>query len=153
MNETQQIFTIFYAVLFGAMLTSIGGLRAFPWGFPAEKDGKGRLIWRLIISIICFNIIPFLLFSAGYSVLDNTSVNSVSFWQVVIIAIASLSVYAPYRLYHLFMVLFNGTMLELYPVQEYEEIIGKRTIRESKLGHTLAFIFYIGIFMLFYYAR
>ena len=148
MNTEQQLFSIFYAVLYGAMLTSLGGLRAFPWGFPIESSGKRRLLWRLFTAVICFNIVPFFVFAGGYSFLSCSSGSAVTYWHVFVIAAASLSVYAPYRLYHILMVALNGTCMALYDEKDYCEIVGNRKIRESMIGHTLAFVFYGGLFLI-----
>lgn len=148
MNTQQQLFSIFYAVLYGAMLTSLGGLRAFQWGFPAEVNGKLRLVWRLFVSILCLNVAPFLVFATGYSVLACSSGNTITYWKVFCISAASLSVYAPYRLYHVIMIGLKGTCIAIYNEKEYREIVDARKIRESEFGHMLALLFYCGLFLL-----
>ena len=150
MTVAQQLFTIFFAVLYGAMLTSIGGLRAFPWGFPSEKNEKSRLFWRLSVAIICFNLLPFFIFAGGYSVLGKVVSSTIFYWHVLFIAVASLSVYGPYRLYHLLMVSLGKTNIGLYSKEEYKLVIGNRTIRESIVGHSIAFVIYMGTFLLLY---
>ena len=101
MNESQTIFSLFYAVLYGAMLTSLGSLRAFPWGFFVEsRTKKKKLATRLVLSIVIFNILPFLVFAWGIKVLNNSIFASLCIWNILASAISSLSVFCPYRIYH-----------------------------------------------------
>jgi len=115
MNLGQQIFSVFYAVLYGAMLSSVVGLRAFQWdslicrSLMVCRENKQyhlqyRLWWRLVFSFLCLNLVPLMIFTAGFEILASFNKNQISFWQTFAIAMACLSVFAPYRFYHAFMV-------------------------------------------------
>jgi hypothetical protein len=142
MTIAQNLFTVFYGVLFAAMLSGLTGLFAFPWGFPQENDGKARLLWRLVVSILCFNVLPFLIFALGFEALGGR-VGALAPWQVFCVAFASLSVFAPYRLYTLLLVLLDRVpCLALYSPSDLEKVIKKRSIRKSVTGNLLAVAFY-----------
>ena len=124
MNLGQQIFSIFYAVLYGAMLSSVGGLHAFQWGslMVCRKNKQYRLWWRLVFSFLCLNLVPLMIFTAGFEILASFNKNQISFWQTFAIAMACLSVFAPYRFYHAFMVWSQKKWFVLYNLDEYIEI-------------------------------
>ena len=141
MNESQTIFSLFYAVLYGAMLTSLGSLRAFPWGaFVEPQTKRKKLITRLVVSICIFNILPFLVFAWGIRILANSIFSSLCIWNILASSISSLSVFCPYRIYH-FVLAVNPNFL--YENDEWEKIREARTFRDSKLGHFLATVLYI----------
>lgn len=141
MNESQTIFSLFYAVLYGALLTSLGSLRVFPWGFFVESQTKRKkLITRLVVSICIFNIMPFLVFAWGIKILDNSIFSSLCIWNVLASSISALSVFCPYRIYHLVLAI-NPNLL--YENDEWCKIREARTFRDSKLGHFLAAFLYI----------
>ena len=141
MNESQTIFSLFYAVLYGAMLTSLGSLRAFPWGLFVESQTKRKkLAMRLVVSICIFNILPFLVFAWGIKILNNSIFSSLCIWNILASAISSLSVFCPYRIYY-FVLAVNPNFL--YENDEWDKIRETRTFRESKIGHFLAIVLYI----------
>jgi hypothetical protein len=141
MNNSQTIFSLFYAVLYGSMLTSLGSLRAFPWGFLAEPPTRRKqLIIRLMISIFIFNILPFIIFAWGIMILNGSVFSSMCIWNVLASAISSLSVFCPYRIYH-FILAVNPIFL--YQKSEWDKIGKVRTFRKSKFGHFLAAILYL----------
>ncbi len=151
MTTAQQIFSIFFAVLYGAMLTSISGLQAFPWGFPAERGKRIRLAWRLLVALLCFNILPFLIFASGYMVLASHETSALTYLSVLGIAVSSLSVFAPYRIYHWLMVALRDGAFSLYDTADYEIVRNSRSIRESPLGQFLALIIYgLAFFLTFW---
>jgi hypothetical protein len=153
MNIAQNLFAVFYGVLYAAMLSSLTGFRAFPWGFLAEPTGKLNLLWRLAVAIVCFNVVPFLVFALGFQLL-SAQCGVPTYWQVFAIAIASLSVFAPYRLYTLIVVFLRRSQrLSLYCGEEYKNIIEKRSIRDSVFGNVLAITFYGSLFFLVFLAR
>ncbi len=147
MNSEQQLFSLLYAVLFAAMLSSLSQLAAFPWGFPAVEKVKRRLFWRLAFSVTAFNILPFLIFAFGLQILAGVQ-DQTGFWGVFLIGLASLSVYAPYRFYHFFMVVMKERCCRLYEAGDYSKVIKRRGIRESGWGHFLALSFYSLLFFL-----
>ena len=58
---------------------------------------------------------------------------------------ASLSVFAPYRFYHAFMVWTQNKRFALYNSDEYKEIKEERKIGESVFGHCLGCLFYLAM--------
>lgn len=147
MNDSQTIFSVFYAVLYGSILSSCQSLRLFPWGFPKERgEERKRLIRRLLLSIINFNIIPFIIFAFSYKYL-LANIND-SFINIIRVGLLSLSVFIPYRFYHLIMVYFKGKGL-IYTEEEYNEIKRQRNLRESICGHLLAVLFYFSCLLIF----
>lgn len=141
MNESQTIFSLFYAVLYGAMLTSLGSLRAFPWGLFVESQGeKKKLAYRLVLSIFIFNILPFLIFAWGVKILNDPMFASLGIWNILASALSSLSVFCPYRIYH-FILSINSRFL--YDDDEWDEVSEARTFRESGFGHFLATLIYV----------
>jgi hypothetical protein len=150
MTHAQQLFAIFYAVLYGTMLTSLGGLRCFQWGFPAAENTaeRSRLAGRLFLSLLCLNLAPFAIFAAAYTILGARPEAAPNYVHIFCVAIAALSVYAPYRLYHLCMVVLRKTPLAPYTNEEYEEFDSDRNIRASWLGHLLGTLFYAALFFL-----
>ena len=141
MNESQTIFSLFYAVIYGAMLTSLGGLRAFPWGlFIEPKEKRKKLSTRLVLSIVIFNILPFLIFAWGVKILNDPIFASLCTWNILASALSSLSVFCPYRIYH-FILSVNSSFL--YDDDEWSEISKARMFRESRFGHFLATVMYV----------
>lgn len=147
MNVEQQLFSVIYAVLYAAMLSSLTGLSAFPWGGISVRNGNcRRAIWRLIFSVLVFNVLPFLQFALGLKVLEFSS-DRISFWSVLWIGFASLSVYGPYRLYHSFMVWRKHCSYGLYELDEYKEVVEIRRIKDTPLGHFFGALFYWVLFL------
>ena len=97
LTPSQQMFMLFFSILYGIMLNSVVGLRAFPLASAfAGKDyvgkndlnplGKGenweekwkgswedgyRSFKRLILSVIFLNILPFTYFAAVFQFIDD----------------------------------------------------------------------------------
>jgi FtsH-binding integral membrane protein len=122
------------------MLNGLAGLRAFPWGFPAPRllgdETVGRLAWRLTFSLMTLNMLPLLIFAWGYSALSAYKPPSDPFWQLVLVGLAALVVFAPYRLYHAAIVGWRESpYLRLYSPQEYKKVKEDRALRESTCGH------------------
>lgn len=117
MSLSQQLFAVFYAVLFGAMLSSLKGFVPFPWGqvLRIPHTRSKRLLWlryvlRLLVSIIVLNALPLLLFGGIFRLLANSSEicsNQLTLGRLLLIGGSALGVYAPYRLFH-FLVIITG---------------------------------------------
>ena len=154
MNASQEIFSVFYAVLYGSMLSSSGELKLFPWGFPAECRNKQRkrLIRRLVFAIVCFNLIPFIFYAIIYLRLSDICNDQLNFINIVIIGMSSLMIYSIYRLWHFVMIITKSKEI-IYSYGEYLEIVQKRGIRETPFGHLIATLFYVALtFPLFNYS-
>ena len=98
--DLRVIFSIFYAVLFGCVLSSLYGLRLFQWGDLINQPYAST--FRLVIGIFIFNIGPILLFAHLYNLLPS-SLPSSSAFSITIPAVMSLAVFSFYRLYHVFL--------------------------------------------------
>lgn len=107
MPTNQQIFAVFFAILFGAMLSSLKGFVAFPWGqalssSPAFDDGR---IYRrrLSLSILILNVLPIVLFAIVFRLWGaqaGAHANHLSVWTLLRVALSAMGVYAPYRFFH-----------------------------------------------------
>ena len=147
MNEAQTVFSIFYAVLYGAMLSNLGSLKSFPWGFLSEsKDIQIKLITRLLSSIIFFNIIPFAIFSGEMHLLGNVS-QGMTPVCIALASYSSLAVFIPYRIYH---IILSYRPELFYETEEWINIKKDRKFRSCPSGHTLAALFYASPIFLLY---
>jgi hypothetical protein len=148
MRDSQTLFSVFFAVFYGSMLSSSQGLKLFPWGFFSEKikSNKIILINRLFITIPIFNILPIFMFSLAYQILGESGSfcdKQLTFLKIFLISMSSFSIFGPYRLFHAIMIHlgerpFSYANFNLYTPWEYEEIITKRKIRRSVEGHRIA---------------
>lgn len=140
MTEAQTLFSVFYAVLYGALLSGMSSFRAFPWGLWQEPERKEqqRLLARLFISIIVINIIPFILFAIGYQIFSAID-GALGFGLALLVAMSALSVYSAYRIYHLILTVFHES---LYSEEEWKEIITTRRFRGSVSGYFIASVLY-----------
>lgn len=149
MNVAQQIFSIFYAISYGAMLASLTNLKPFPWAFMGEKYWwiRRRLFTRLLTSLLLFNLFPFSIYIWTVHVLDiynNYNMNDLFFMNLLLIISACLAVQTPYRLYHaLFIICHKYNIFKLYTHTEYLRIVKSRTVRQSPLSHLAAAYFYL----------
>jgi len=150
MSVYQQVFSIFYAILFGAMLASLEPMRAFPWGFPAEKNHyiKRMLQRRLYAGLLSFNILPICVYALGLWLLsgkEGQKLFHIDYCYMFFVALSALSVFMPYRVYHLLFILvfrkWHGNYA-FYPADEYFNIIKIRSVRETTAGNVMALIFY-----------
>lgn len=152
MSIGQHIYLIFYAVLFGTMLTQLSGLHAFPWGFFYESAFVGfRLLWRLLVSIFCFYLLPVLVFGVGFSLLASYPGGSIPEWHAALIALSALSAFAPYRLFLFLMIWLRATPIRLYSRESVEEIMAQRHIRRSPTGHFISLLFFSALILIDYW--
>jgi hypothetical protein len=148
MRDSQTLFSVFFAVFYGSMLSSSQGLQLFPWGFFSEKIKSNKIILtnRLFITIPIFNILPIFMFSLAYQILGASGSfcdKQLTFSKIFLISLSSFSIFGPYRLFHALMIYlgkrhFSYSNFNLYNQFEYEEIITKRNIRRSVKGHLIA---------------
>lgn len=139
MNETQQIFSMFYAILFGTMLSNVISFRAFPWGVLGFIGVGLRREWvRLVIAVLMFNILPFIIFAFGYTLLGHVAEPDV-LW-IIYSAFLSLVVFAPYRAWH---ALQNYNSEWCYTKGEWSEIENERNIKNTVAGNLMASILYM----------
>ena len=160
LNNVQEIFLVLYSILFGSMLSSLGGLMPFPWNrivsnkkYPYKFiPNKGKLDFeyktekeigfsRLSLSIFILNICPLLLF---FWVLYTLRIYPSPFWEelpsLIYVALSSFSVFGFYRLYHVLMI-WNPTKWIFYDRQE--AIKNREIYTEDIIGHLCGTIFYL----------
>jgi len=152
MRDSQTIFSVFFAVLYGSMLTGSLGLELFPWGWPAEKNEFKRKILkrRLLCTILIFNIFPIFMFYFAYKILGESRYfcdKQLTFCKIILISLSSFSIFGPYRLFHALMIYlgeksFAYSKFNLYDIIDYNIIIDKRNIRRSVIGHLIATCYY-----------
>jgi len=148
-NIGQHIFLVFFAVFYGAMLIRLGGLHAFPWGFLYEKPQPAfRLLWRLVISIGCFYVLPAFIFGLAFSALSGYPDGPLIDQRVPLVVLSALTAFAPYRLYLMLMIMLRNTPLSFYSREGFDDIITQRHIHPSPTGHTLAFLLFASLLML-----
>jgi len=122
-SSIQEMFMLFFSILFGIMLNSLIGLGAFPWGHAlAGKDLKTRIngkpkyikgcrsVNRLLLAIFILNILPLLYFALVFQLIDLFLGKCLSdnFWwgmlQIIFIGGLSLGAFAFYRFFLCFLV-------------------------------------------------
>jgi len=97
-----------------------------------------QLLLRLLFSLLFFNIGPFFIFAFGYYLFGLVK-GDLDYWLVVLCGLASLAVFAPYRIHHAVVAVRHGLF---YEKAEWDKIAGERTYRTSFIGHTMAVVFY-----------
>ncbi|MEW5912940.1 MAG: hypothetical protein AB1814_10320 [Thermodesulfobacteriota bacterium] len=159
LNAAQTVFCVFYAVLYGAMLNSINTFKPNQWGFIKEKSRRRvcQLLRRLVCSLILFTIAPLIIFSVEFYFWGTVKFNLLDFDVSLIylpaIAASALSIYAPYRFYHIIFIFGARTVGRnyilnskkcylLYDYKEYCEIEQDRGLRLTVSGQLLAIGFY-----------
>ncbi len=75
MTIAQQIFLLFYAILYGALFTLSD--RWKPFIFESGKEGNARYL----LSVILFGILPILYFYIAFSILARTQTAITGSWQ------------------------------------------------------------------------
>jgi len=151
MVETQQMFILFFSILYGIMLNSVIGLRAFPLASAfAFKDYMGqndqdKPIWekgyrsfkRFVLSFVLLNILPFIYFAVAFQFIEKIIGNLPSanlfftIVQVVFIGFLSLGVFAFYRFFIGLAILKHKKNYVFYTEIEYEKHIEKRHVYPS----------------------
>ena len=101
MNAEQQFFSVFYAVFFGVLISSLP-----PKSFPTDKlltNECWKALLRLILSVILINLFPALYYIAVYARLDSYSLSNANEWiaagKAIVLPISALGIFAFNRLY------------------------------------------------------
>ncbi len=95
-----QVFMVFYAILYGVMLSSLNSFVPFPWG-DIDDCRRGK---RVVLSIFILNLLPFLYFLGVSYLIRNDSFSLISLNQFIfnlLVLASALGVFAFYRLYHI----------------------------------------------------
>ena len=112
LTPSQQMFMLFFSILYGIMLNALIGLGAFPIAnaFAREdiigRDWSGEYVysktktsrWRFLLSLVLLNVAPFIYFAFVFGFLS--SVEAVpSILQILSLALLSLSVFAFFQFF------------------------------------------------------
>lgn len=100
--SAQEVFMVFYAILYGTTLGNLNNYISFPWGNINEKSR--RSFWRVILSILVLNVLPFFYFLGMMFVLKSQRLylsNLCDFIFALLVLLSALGVFAFYRIYHL----------------------------------------------------
>lgn len=166
MVDGQQMFMLFFSILYGIMLNSVLGLRAFPWGFALAGED---LVWkgngqsgpksrrRLLLSIALINALPFAYFGFAFHFMSELSqffgkVLSTCLFctvvKVVFIGFLSLGVFAFLRIYIAMVTWrYRGDYL-FYTKYEYDKYIRKRYIHPYLCKHLCAGLIHLIPFLM-----
>jgi len=156
----QEIFLLFYSILYGIMLNSMLGFSPFPLEaaiasldhifekknvyhhYAPTSFGKNKAIRMLGLSFILINLLPFLNFACSF--LKIGQINSgCGKLDIVLIALVSLTVFGFQRLW-LFcaMCRFKGKPV-FYTRYDYRKLlIIKKGLVPKQIPHLLAAFFY-----------
>ncbi len=96
----QQVYVVFYAIMWGAVANAIPRWRAFDTGNWRDKKARRRFWW----AILTMNILPLAYFALPLWLLSGESWNKVdrSAWGIakfLIAALPSLALFGTYRLW------------------------------------------------------
>lgn len=100
LSPAQQVFMVFYAILYGTSLGSLSSFVPFPWG---DIDTRKRLR-RIPLSLFVLNILPFVYFLVMFFLLKSQPFCFHNWFQklfALLVLLSSLGVFAFYRLYHI----------------------------------------------------
>jgi len=159
LNVIQEIFLVTYAILWGAMLQSLGNLQPFPWNkilskekctyLSNNKQKESRLrhtsLCRLIFSIILLNILPFgslLLVLNSLSAYNDVIISLKNFPIFFYLLFSSLSVFGYYRFYR---VLTKCEWARWLFCDELDIIASEGPEEGDYKGHLIGVVFYWGV--------
>ncbi len=161
MNTAQQIYMLFFAVLYGSHLNSIGNFRPFQWRFwvDEQKIIRKMLLRRLCWGLVIFNLIPMVIFSVqfflwgklGYNLKDHSA-----FIYSFIAGLSAVAAFLPYRFYHWLFCMGYQKLCQkeivyagyknswiIYTWQEYVTIINQRKMEPRPWVQGWAVVFYV----------
>ncbi|MFH1615777.1 MAG: hypothetical protein ABIG61_11940 [Planctomycetota bacterium] len=72
MNITMQVFTVFFAIFWGFVANVLARWKAFQSVYILKHSQE---LCRVILSILCFNVIPILYFGWSLCILNNLNFN------------------------------------------------------------------------------
>jgi len=148
--QSQEMFMLFFSILYGMMLNSVAGLGAFPFtealiGKDVVDEGiKKTGIWvkgsktrrRLILAIVILNLLPFSYFAVCFQNMrfigkEISDTPLTSFLQIIFIGFLSLGTYAFYRFFLGFALLNPYGDPVFYTPYEKEKLLEKRNMFPS----------------------
>jgi hypothetical protein len=146
LNVYQTIFIVFYAILYGRMLGSVSVFIPFPWASLVSRDFKDK--FRLSISLIILNLLPFVYFIWVFGLLGKSSFpalirKDIFYWlgvykelniELFYTLLLALGVFGFYRLYHVLIIILGyfemvyGKIEVVRTVSGYKINDGNRTV-------------------------
>ena len=101
-NHLANIFLTTFSILYGIMLNASFQLALFHFGWLwRAQDRQERVVQRIVVSFIIFNVMPFSYFAWVYNLLIKSQLQSM--WQIFGVFLLSLSVFSYYGFYHLLL--------------------------------------------------
>lgn len=154
MTISQQMFMLLFSILYGIMLNSLIGLRAFAYASafageavtkkekdkPCEFEQSSASNNRLIFALILFNILPFIYFGLVFFWINEIvgEIILTNFWhtmsQILSIGFFSLSVFA-FQRFFIFLIVWKRARCLIYSQSEKDRIMRKRCIHEQARYH------------------
>jgi hypothetical protein len=156
-NVVFNVFCLFFAVAYGAMLAGLGRLQSFTWVLEWEEKGeekKTRETWwqgysRIFLCFALCNLGPVIMFGWAFTRLHGSTDGFCLWFRVPCAALASLGVFLPYRVFHLVARLLQEQncwpRLRLYGPVHYDKAFGNEA--GSPWWHLLAVGFYLTVFV------
>ena len=170
MMETQEMFMLFFSILYGIMLNSLIGRGAFPITSALsckdmegrkekmEKDAKGEPDWktrdrscrRFVLSIFVLNVFPLIYFavafqSMGYigDVFSTTNFNAI--FQILSIGLIALSVFAFYYFFLGAVTWKKNDTPVFYTEYQWKEQYAEKVFYDSVKNHFIAGALYLAL--------
>lgn len=162
MIDGHQMFMLFFSILYGIMLNSVIGLRAFPLAsafafrdYVSKNDEdevweKGfRSFKRLILSFTLLNILPFIYFAVALQFMGQFSGNLPSanvfdtIFKVVFIGLMSLGVFAFYRFFIGLAILKRNENHVFYTEIEFKDIQNRAVYPSSRHFMLVGFVYLV----------
>ena len=157
-NHLANIFLTTFSILYGIMLNASFQLALFHFGWlwKNERDfpywrKQEKVLNRVFVSIIIFNVLPFAYFAWMYNVILKNNFQLQSMWQIFGVCLLSLSVFFYYRLYHLLLA-FPCVRDWLYDLEHPALCNFKKNrlkaMGHSKWGQSIATFFYLSLIII-----
>jgi len=171
-NPYQQIFMLFYAILYGVMLNHLSRFNPFPFNkifllsnndeqhiIKDKSDEKGKenkenirrrirvnRRHRLGISFITINLLPFIYFILIFNILKNYQGFYMREWSLILLIISfSFSIFMFYRLYRLLVVILaDCAFWDIWELPSDKGGIGDNEPKDWR-GDFLAFCLYFSL--------
>ncbi len=167
MVSSEEMFMLFFSILFGIVLSSLVGRGPFPISsafalkdLKIGKKKKGtkdvhetewvkgyRSLRRLTLAVILLNLLPILYFALTFTQLGSLIGENVSTaFQIISIGFMGLSVFGFYYFFLGFSMLrYNGELLFYTDFEHGELIKERRTIYPESWSHFLSGTLYFAI--------
>jgi hypothetical protein len=131
------VFTVFYAIAWGALANALPRLKAFDTGrFFSDRLARRRFFWSMLILNLApvFNFAVWLAVFGGRSAWDMRGWGSSAFWLIFFAAVAAL--FAPFGIYRIWVCVVQWWAECFYPIALDDCEWGKQfpNLRKSDLS-------------------